>query len=435
MNTKLSVFKTVLLGIFSLAGLAGIFVFATYTGSKTDTTEVGPVVIWGTLPKVDIQTTLTTLAQTSPTFKSVSYLEKDPGVIPSELASAIATGSGPDLILDSQENLLALTKYLTTIPFSSLPESSFQNAFIGGAAVYRAPEGYYGVPFLVDPLSLFSNRAILSSSGVAQPPFTWEALAGLVGKIATLTPTRQVTRGLIGLGTYSNVQNARGILSALFLQLGVPVTYYGQNGVLTANLGSGTSQASSPGSAVVSFYSQFADPSKISYTWNASLPNSRQAFLVGDVALYLGYVSEARYLRAANPNLDFMVSALPQPATSATKATYGRVYAFMIPRGARNASGAYTVAVELTNSDAQKMAAGNTGLAPVKLTELSSPPSDAVLAVAYSQALYSKGWLSPGASATDQVFSAMIGNVISGRLTKDSAVSTAERALGALLVQ
>lgn len=295
--------------------------------------------------------------------------------------------------------------------------------------------GYWGIPFLVDPLVLFSNRAILQSSGIAKPPASWEAMTGLVPNIAILTPSRQITRGLIALGTYTNVHNARGILSTLFLQQGVPVSGYSVNGNLSANLGLSTSVGRAPGPAVVGFYTQFADPSKVSYTWNASLPDSQQAFLSGDLALYLGYASEARYLRSANPNLDFGVGVVPQPATSLLKSTYGLIYAFMTPRGAKNPAGAYQTAVLLTNSAEQIAAAANTGLAPATLNQLSSVPADPVATVAYTEALYTRGWLSPSSANTDSVFSGMIGSVISGRLNLQSALASAEQSLTALLQQ
>jgi hypothetical protein len=282
---------------------------------------------------------------------------------------------------------------------------------------------------------LFSNRPILSTSGIAKPPATWEALIGLVPNVATLTPSRQVTRGLIALGTYGNVHNARGILSTLFLQQGIPLSSYTANGNLSANFGVAGESSRAPGPAVLGFYTQFADPSKVSYTWNASLPDSQHAFLAGDLALYLGYVSEARYLRSANPNLDFAVSTVPQPATASLKSVYGLLYAFMIPRGAKNAGGAFQAAALLTNSAGQIAAASNTGLAPASLTQLSTAPADPIAVVAYAEALYAKGWLSPSPADTDAVFSGMIGSVISGRSTLESALASAESTLSSLLQQ
>jgi len=433
---KISLFQGILIGVFVFGAIIGLFVFSTYTGSVGDNEKIGPVVMWGVLPETDMQAVLASATKNDATFKNVSYIQKNPTTLAVELATAIATGSMPDLVLSSQENLHSLAKFITPISFNTLSPKTFTTTFIDGAGVFAAPGGYYGIPFLVDPLVLFSNRSILANNGIAKPPATLEALTGLVPRVATLTPSRQVTRGLIALGSYANVKNARGILSSLFLQTGVPISSYSTNGVLAANLGVTATSGTPPGQAVLSFYTQFADPSKVSYTWNASLPNSERVFLAGDLALYLGYVSEERYLRSANPNLNFTVTALPQPATATIKKAYGLIYAFMVPRGAKNESGAYQIAALFSNSAEQSLSASLTGLAPVNLNVLGGvAPIDPIAVVAYDEALYTYGWLSPAPTDTDAIFSGMINNVISGRLTLEVALSSAESALNALLQQ
>jgi ABC-type glycerol-3-phosphate transport system substrate-binding protein len=432
---KLTSFKTIVFGFFGVAALVGIFVFATHTSNSGNTAStIGTVVIWGTLPAAPMQNMLIAASKADQTLKDVSYIEKNPNTLASELASAIATGNAPDLVLASQEVLHPLAKLVQPIPISSLSQATFSSAFIGEGNLLMTPtgDGYYGLPFVVDPLVLFSNHAILASDGIAKPPATWEALTGLVPNVASLTPTKQITRGLIALGTYDNVHNARAILSSLFLQTGVPLAQY-SSGSLVANMNGAQTTGSSPGRAVLNFYTQFADPSKVSYTWNASLPDSRQAFVSGDLALYLGYVSETSFLKAANPNLDFTVTPLPQPATASLKSAYGLLYSFLIPRSASNASGAYMAAALLTTAAMQAIAAPALGLAPAALSELSSVPADPVATVAYTEALYATGWLSPAPSDTDSVFSSMISGVISGRLTLDTALTSSENALSALL--
>lgn len=435
---KITPFQGILFGVFGLMALIGLFVFATYTGKNTSSNTVGKVTIWGTLPSSGIQGMLTTAAQTDTTLKEVTYVQKNQATLATDLAAAIATGAAPDLVLVSQEELHPIAKFITPIPLSTLPTSTFTNTFIQEGELLAIPDGsgYYGIPFLVDPLVLFFNRSILSSSGVAQPPSTWEALTGLVPAIAQLSANRQVKRGLIALGTYDNVHDARGILSTLFLQQGVPMSAYSQSGALVADLGSASASNGQPaGAAVVSFYAQFADPSKVSYTWNSSFSDSEQSFLAGDLALYLGYVSEARFLSAGNPNLNFAVTAVPQPATAPTRSVQGLLYSFLIPHGAANTSGAYQVAVTLAGAAHQAAAASATGLAPVSLSVLSNPPADPTAAVAYAEALYAKGWLSPEPASTDRVFSGMIGDVISGRSTPVTALGNAENTLSSLLQQ
>lgn len=433
---KISLFQGILLGVFALGALVGLFVFATHTATINN--EGGPVAVWGTLPGESVHAVLVSAVKSDPAFKNVSYEEKDPATLASDLSAAIATGSAPDLVLASQEELRALARFIEPVPLSALPARAFANTFIDEGNLLALPNGggYYGVPFLVDPLVLFANRAILSSSGIAQTPTTWEALTGLVPKAAVLTPSRQITRGLIALGTYDNVKNARGILSSLFLQTGVRPSSYSATGILSGSLtGSGFGGGDRSGQAVLNFYTQFADPSKVSYTWNASLADSRQAFLAGDLALYIGYVSEARFLKAANPNLSFDVAPLPQPATTAGKSAYGLLYSFMIPRGERNAAGAYQAASRLADAALQDTAATTLGLAPAARAALAAIHEDPVAAVAYEEALYAAGWLSPAPADTDTVFSGMIGNMISGRLTAETALANAERSLTQLLQQ
>ena len=129
------------------------------------------------------------------------------------------------------------------------------------------------------------------------------------------------------------------------------------------------------------------------------------------------------------------MTPLPQPATATTKSTYGLVYAFMISRGTKNASGAYQTAALLTNSTEQTTAASATGLAPATLTKLATVPADPVAAVAYAEALYAKGWLSPTPAAVDSVFSSMINSVVSGSSNLSTALVSAERSLSSLLQQ
>lgn len=434
---KLSPFQTIIFVIFGFAGLIGLFIFATYSG-KSASQGTGPVVIWGTLPKDAMQPLLTTLAQTEPALKEVSYVEKSEATLPTDLAAAIATNSGPDIVLASQEVLKPLSPFITPISSAQIPAGTFVNSFVQEASVYIAHDGsgYYGIPFLIDPLVLYSNRTILSSNAIARPPATWEALVGLVPSVAVTTPSRQVTRALIGLGTYDNVSNARAILSTLFLQTGVVLSGYMPGGNIVADLGENTASTGvPPGRSVLSFYTQFADPAKVSYTWNASLRNSEQMFLTGDTALYLGYASRAAFLKAANPNLNFVVTAIPQPATATSKSVYGLLYGLMISRGAHNPSGAYSVAALLTNATEQAAAATATGLAPASLTELATAPADPVASIAYAEALYAAGWISPSPADTDRVFSSMISNVTSGRSNLDTALVSAEQALTALLQQ
>ncbi len=434
---KISIFQAILLGFFVVAGLIGLFVFSTYQGSSGGSEDIGAVVIWGTLPSEEINQALTKSSQTNQALKSVTYVEKNPFNFESEIVSAIASGNAPDLVLISQESLMPLVSVLQVTPASKMSVRDYRSAFVEGGELFLLPNGAgaYGIPLLVDPIILYQNRTILSSSGIAQPPTTWEALTGLASRIVVKSETSNVSRGLIALGTYANIKNAQAILATLFLQAGVKLSTVSTNGLREVDLGGRASGGTPPGEAVLRFYTQFADSSKVFYTWNASLPEAQIAFTGGDLGLYLGFASEAKFFRAANPNLNFDVAPVPQLATSVAKTTYGKIYALAIPRGAKNPDGAYLASVALTGLVENQNLAVATALAPADRALLVTTPPDPTAAVAYSSALYAKGWLSPARVDVDRIFSAMINNVISGRQTIDTALNSAETSLEVLLRQ
>src|SRR3989344_2035825 len=159
---KISLFQGVFMGVFGLAALLGVFVFATHNGSTTGngSTSIGTVVVWGTLPSSEVQNALAGISQAEQSLKGVSYVQKEVDTLPSDLASAIATGAAPDLILASQEVLQPLAKLIVPIPHTTLSPASFTAAFVKGGNIYATPAGgYYGVPFVVDPLVLFRTGA------------------------------------------------------------------------------------------------------------------------------------------------------------------------------------------------------------------------------------------------------------------------------------
>lgn len=425
-------FQVIVMGIFGLIALIGLVVFANFQGFSSNAPQVGTVAIWGTLPAKPMNDALTAYKQGRSEFGRVTYTERPEETFDADVAEAIASGSGPDLLILSQEDLPAAEPKLTYFPSSLISERDFRDSFLPINELYLREGGTYGMPFVVDPLMLFYNRPVIAAAGVARPPSTWEAVAGLTATVNRQTDVQTVTRSLIALGTYENIENARAILSLLFLQAGYQMSERGEAGyrsdltdVRTGSLGA------SPAESALNFYTEFANPTKTVYSWNRSLPNNRQAFLAGDVALYLGFASERAGLAAANPNLDFDMAPAPNPGTSATRMTYGKAYAFAIPRASKNAQGAVQVAKLLSGKEPSALFARSLGMAPAARAALAPASGDLYEPVFFPEALVARGWLSPAPADTDRIFATMVGNVMSGRESLVTALQTAARSLNA----
>ncbi len=427
-------FQVVVMVIFGLVALLGLFLFANFQGFAGGVKPLGPVTIWGTIPAGPIQKVLADMRQGHPELAQVTYVQRPGETFSADLAEAVASGRSPDLLLISQEELLSMQNKISLIPSSTISERTFRDTYLPIDELFLAPGGTYGIPFTVDPFMMYYSRPVLADAGVAIAPSTWEAVTGLASSLNKESQGQSLTKSLIALGTYENVENARAALSLLFLQSGYSLTARTANGMRTTlNDPSKDVYGSSPAESALNFYTEFANPGKTVYSWNRSLPNSRQAFLAGDLALYLGFASERAELAEANPNLDFDMAAVPVPSTATLRVTYGRAYAFAIPKSSPNGNGAYRAAMSLTSKDTLPGLAHGLGMAPAQRALLAPVKDDIYEPVYFPQALIAKGWLSPAPAITDRILGTMVGNVISGSQTVREALSSADQSLNASL--
>lgn len=428
---KISPFQLILSAVFGVSALVGLFIFANFQGFGGSKDQVGSVVIWGTLPTVAMEKGLQELTDLNKDYGKIAYVERSPASFSSDLANALASGVGPDLIIISQEMLQPERAKLSLIPFSSMPQRTFLDSFLPIFEVYLTSTGTYGIPFIADPLVLYYNRPMLAAAGAVSAPSTWEAVAGLAPAITKRTDAGAVTRSLIALGEYGNVHNARAILSTLLLQAGTPITKVAEQGVRSTLADESGTYGTTPAQSAVNFYAQFADPAKTTYSWNRSLPDSRTLFTSGDLALYPGFASERLFISEANPNLDFDMAAIPAPGTLQNRVTYGLAYAFAVPKAAGNASGAYLAALALADVGISNTIAQGVGMAPARRSLLRAPSDDKYAQIFYPEALISRGWLSPAPYTTDAIFSAMIGDITTGKRSVEQAVNVASGAITA----
>lgn len=433
---NMTTFQIVLLAFFGVLLMGGVFVMSSYSGKKKDINAIGKVVIWGTLPSQSFRTALSDISQQDQDLKNVSYVYKNPAIFDSALTTAIASGDGPDLILIPQTHLASLKSVITPIPYTSFSQRNFLNAFADAATVYLSPRGLYGIPILINPLVLYYNRSLLASASVARPPKTWSALSGLIPLFTKKTSSGEFYQVLLPMGTYDNVNDSVAILSTLFMQAGVPIVAE-TSGILRGSLlkssGETSNTSISPGAEVLGFYTQFSDPTKTTYNWNNTLPNSQRMFLGGNSALYIGYASEAKFFAQANPNLSFDVAPLPQPSATNIKTVYAKVYAFSLPHGSTNIRGAITTASKLANAGPESVIANEVGLAPALRSLLAIHPADPIESTAYSAAIMSRTWLSPSKAVTGAIFSGMIKEVNAGQLSISEALTRASQAITASL--
>lgn len=428
MKPGMSPFQMTILAIFGTFAVAGVLIFAFFVGTNTSV-STGEVVIWGTFDEAAFQTVLRQLIESDGRLRQVSYVQKDDMTFTSELANALASGTGPDMFILRQDQTIAEAPKLFPIPYEQLSRDTFRNLWAEATDPFLGPEGVLGIPFAVDPFVLYWNRDILATAGIARAPQFWDEALNLARAATRRNDAGSITKSAIAFGEYANVNHAKGILSMLIMQAGGRVTIRDGAGQLTPALTARIGETSQPADSALRFYTQFANPSSEDYSWNRALPESRTAFAQGDLAIYIGPASEEPLVRRLNPNLNFAIAtSVPQVRNAERTVNGGYAYAFAIPRASKNPQGALTSAYILAGPEGSQLLSLAFGMASARRDILAAPAqgNDAVF---NTMALLVRTWEDPNPRETDRVFKDMIESVTSGAARTVEAVQRAEQAM------
>lgn len=432
MTGKISSFQVAILVIFGIFIVAGVFVFAS-SGSFNQKATISNVVIWGTLDERIFDEVIRLQLDSDPRFQKVSYVEKDAETFDIDLSEALAAGVGPDLFILSQDSIVRSKDKVLPVSFSSIPKKTFTDTYIDEAQLYLTSAGIVALPIVIDPMVLYYNTDMLSKSGFAQPPSYWDEVFTMAEKMSVRDASGNIAQSTIAFGESANVLEAKNILSMLMMQAGGTIVSIEEDGVLAEGLTQSVEGASErPAVSALRFYTSFANPTESVYSWNRSMPLSRDAFAQGLVGLYAGYASEMELIAELNPNLKYDVTAMPQIRDASRNVTFGKIYGLAIPRTALNPTDAATVAALFAGQKIAKDLSDGFGLPSVR-RDLLSQPVDGAMLVFRNAALIAAGWLDPDAQKTDELFTAMISGVTSGSERLAEAVDRAGRSLQSLL--
>lgn len=430
-----STFQIIFLGICATLILIGVGVFASY-GGFSGGKSIGRVVLWGAVDEVVVREVVGALREADKSFDGFTYIEKDPATYEADLVNAMANGTAPDLFILPGESIIQFSDKVLTIPYSSVSQSAFLGSFVDEGQIFLVPGGALALPFSIDPLVMYWNRDLFAGAGLANPPAFWNDFLSLSPKITSLDSGSNVKQSAVALGEWRNISHAKEILSALFMQAGDKVVVRGEDGKLQSVFGKTPSgYRENPAASALTFYSQFANPSKTSYAWNRSLPSSSEAFASGDLAVYFGFASEYAGLVERNPNLRFSVEELPQIEGNSAQGTYGKITGLAIPRTARNGAGALVIAELLSSKAGSAILSKTAGMPSVRRDVSASTEQSAAAEVFARAALKANMWLDPSPKATDSIFRTMVESVVSGKNQSPEAVSDAAEELRRLIAK
>lgn len=434
MNTSkdLNIFQIAMIVIFLVIGILGIAFFA--TGKSGIGGSTYKATIWGVLPKANIDEGLEPfrIKGQDPSFTYIEYPEEG---FEQVLLKAIAEGTGPDAIIFPDYMFYSQVNRLLTIPNETVTAESYRNTYLDIANIFSVQGGVKAFPLLIDPLVMYYNIDILKSENVLIPPKDWTEFANLNDRIVRKKDNGIIDRSYTALGEYDNVDHAKKILFSLLSQVGVNMSFYDfdmnsyVSGLTKSKIQNQNGESASKLTRdVLLYYTEFANPTKPSYTWNKSFKSSRESFLAGDLAVYFGPGSEVEYIKTRNPNLNFAIAQIPQ-AYQNNKVTYGKIYALGFLITSKDPNSTYQNAMSFFNTyDLNQSLSNSIGLASARRDVLSTSKAaktNADIAVINSSAIFAKTWMDPDARTTDDILQTMINSIVSGSQNITDAISDA----------
>lgn len=302
-----------------------------------------------------------------------------------------------------------------------------QNDFVDPVAadVITPDNKIWGLPMAVDTFALFSNKDLQNAAGIAEPPATWDAVQAAVKKLTKIDASGKIIQSGIALGTALNVDRASDILALLMMQNGARMTADDGNIAFHLTPPDFPAGRAPPGQEAAIFYTDFANPGKEVYAWNAQQPSSFEAFATGKTAMMLGYSYHIPQIRGRAPKLRFQVSPAPQPVGGAP-VNFANYWVEVVSKKTKNVDVAWDFIQFATSEEQVKsyLAVAKKPSARKALRE--SQLDDPDLGVFAEQILTAKSWYhGADAAAAESALKELITTVLAGTLQPQAAVSLA----------
>ena len=283
----------------------------------------------------------------------------------------------------------------------------------------------YALPLSVDSLVLIYNRSMLAQAKITKTPSTWQEVLNASRLITLQDKEGKLTRSSAALGTANNVPRFFDVLSLLMMQSGSQMT--NQSGkVASFHLAPGLASENPPAAGALEFYTNFANPNKESYTWNASMSQAVEAFASGQLAMMFGYAYHLPQLKAKAPGLDIGIAPIPQ-LDPINETNYANYWVEAPLKKTKYPDVAWDF-IQFAASDEKAAGAYSekTGRPPALRSLIDKYKEDPEKGVFALSALTAQNWYhGKNPAAAEDIFKEMINKVLDGTSTIQDALDSA----------
>ena len=366
---------------------------------------------------------------------SVRFVQKNIETFEDELIDALAAGQGPDIFSVHNDWLPKHRDKMTPAPAAILGLRELRQDFIEVLETdLVSGDQIYALPLSVDVLALYYNKDLLRSAGIALPPSSWQELVNIVPRLTRLDSLGNFQRSGVALGTADNINRAADILSLMMLQNGTPIFGKDRRGAeFDKDVRDANGDVYSPGVRALEFYTQFAQPSKTIYTWNARNNNSIDAFASGQAAMIFSYSYLAETLREKAPFLNYGVARVPQLNGANLRVNFANYWAEGVSKQSKNPQIAWQFLKFITSREILPAYYEGVKQVSPRLDIIEDQIADPEIGVFAENALTAKSFYKPDNDAVENIFLQMINDVVLRHISADDAIGAGVQKVNLLL--
>jgi ABC-type glycerol-3-phosphate transport system substrate-binding protein len=302
------------------------------------------------------------------TFKAqnsatVNVTVETPAKLETDLLTAMAAHQGPDVVMVDNDFLqkhkdlfeaCANSISGTTVTYCDPQIVKDQYAGIINNLVWD--NKVYAYPYQVETPEVLYNVDMVSKAEntlkMYQVPYDWDNFVSLARALTQKDKAGNITVSGLAMGTANNVPASQDILYSLMLQNGTTISSSTSQALalFQAPLTGDTGAVVYPGTKALDFYTSFANPTSLNYSWNSSMPTAWQALAKGTAAMIIDYPSRLDDIRQLNPNIRVDGALFPQIADTTSPVVYGKVDSFGITTDTSNQVLAWNLARNLAQN-------------------------------------------------------------------------------------
>ena len=362
------------------------------------------------------------------------YTQMEPATYEQKLIEALASGKSPDIIMFHSSWLPKHGNKISPLPETLMTLRYFQETFPDVATVDFVSGGkIYALPVWTDVLSMFYNKDLFNTAGIAVLPKTWEDFIKVVQKLTNKDKFGNLVKSGAAIGTADNVENAADILGLLMLQTGTKMisddgSRAAFNEAITVN---GVNYK--PGESALRFYTDFANPKSSAYAWNDKLSNSFDAFASGQAAIIFDYAVNIPRLKQKNPNLRLGVAPVPQLSGGGKTVNYADFWGYSVPAASKNSASAWGFLISLTGENTNRYFASTVSRPAARRDIINEEKTSPDLGVFAESVLSAANWYQTDPAAIEDIFKDMINAVVLGGSKPADAISDAAAKISSLM--